>query len=160
MPCSLRSPASRTTAVGRNGAPEDSLELRIGGVNTPDATSITHTFNTENDGSINWDGAVLTYTGLEPIIDDMGAVNRTFTYTSAMTETITLADFMLPGDGLMTIDSNAAGEVITSFPTPTTSITINTTGGGADGGHRGHRFAGHDVQRRRSRFDDQRHGHG
>lgn len=89
-------------------------------------TTITHTFTNANDGFINLDGRVVTYTGLEPITDSMSAVNRVFTFNGG-TETITLAD---AAGANMTIDSTASESV--TFANPTGSLTINGGDGSDD----------------------------
>ena len=105
------------------GLPGDTLVL-LDGPGT--ATTITHTFVNENDGSVDIDGTVITYTGLEPVADNLDAVNRIFTF-NAGAETITLTD---AAGANMTIDSDVGGEIVT-FANPTGSLTINA-GTGAD----------------------------
>jgi fibronectin-binding autotransporter adhesin len=99
--------------------------LSIGGASV---TTVTHAFVNNNDGSITVvDGAgtrTITYTGLEPVVDNLDAVNRVFDFSGA-TETISLTD---AGGGTMTIDSNVGGESVT-FANPTTSLTINAGAG-------------------------------
>ena len=96
---------------------------------TPQA-SVTHTFTNENDGSVVVNGAnTLTYTGLDPIVDNMSAIDRTFTFSSTDDLTITVSP---DGDGasdnnVSHIDSGASEEV--SFVNPTSSLTINAGSG-------------------------------
>ena len=89
------------------------------------ATTLLYSFINNNDGSINIDGRILSYTGLEPIADNMVVANRSFSFSGAA-ETITLAD---SGgvDGKTSIDSSL-GEVVV-FNNPTASLTIITNGG-------------------------------
>ena len=85
-------------------------------------TSVTHTFTNANDGSITIvDGGsrVVTYTGLEPITDNLIATNRVFTFNGGA-ETIALTDAT---DANMTIDSTLSESV--TFANPTGSLTIN-----------------------------------
>ncbi len=89
------------------------------------ATTVLYSFVSNNDGSINIDGRTLSYTGLEPITDNLNAANRSFSFTGGA-ETITLADTG-GADGLTTIDSDL-GESVT-FANPTNSLTIITNGG-------------------------------
>ncbi|WP_083904823.1 dockerin type I domain-containing protein [Rhodopirellula sp. SWK7] len=100
--------------------PGDSVVVTGGSVNT-----ITHTFLNESDGSIDIDGSLISYTGLEPIIDEMDAVNRVFNFEGG-TETINL------GDDPNTIGANlidsTLGESVT-FTNPSRSLTINTGDG-------------------------------
>jgi autotransporter-associated beta strand protein len=105
----------------QTGAPGDTLVI----MGTPGtATTITHTFASANDGSVDIDGTRISYTGLEPITDNLDAVDRVFSFTGGA-ESITLADAADPAG--MTIDSSL-GEGVT-FPNPTSSLTINTNGG-------------------------------
>jgi hypothetical protein len=85
-------------------------------------TSVTHTFTNASDGSITVVGAlagVITYTGLEPVTDNLSAADRIFTFNGGA-ETITLTD---AAGANMTIDSTL-GESVT-FANPTASLTIN-----------------------------------
>ncbi|MFM9959810.1 MAG: beta strand repeat-containing protein, partial [Planctomycetaceae bacterium] len=85
-------------------------------------TSVTHAFTNANDGSVTIvDGGsrVITYTGLEPITDNLSATDRVFTFNGGA-ETIALTD---ADDANMTIDSTL-GESVT-FANPTGSLTIN-----------------------------------
>ncbi|MEL6812285.1 MAG: hypothetical protein AAFP76_13225, partial [Bacteroidota bacterium] len=82
--------------------------------------SVNHTFVNENDGSVDITGnSTITYTGLEPIIDNLDAVDRIFTFTGGA-ETITL-------DAGGTLDNqidSTLGESV-DFNNPTASLTIN-----------------------------------
>ncbi|HAW31427.1 MAG TPA: hypothetical protein DCY03_25530, partial [Planctomycetaceae bacterium] len=112
------------TAVG------DSLQI-LGG----DATTVEHRFTSAFDGSIYIDGVgtpAITYTGLEPIQDDITATDRIFSFLGGA-ETITLSDDGFAGNGISTIDSDL-GESVT-FAHPSGTVTINTEllgGSGAD----------------------------
>ena len=91
-------------------------------------TSVTHTFTNANDGSVTIvDGGtrVITYTGLEPITDNLIATDRVFTFNFGA-ETITLTDTG-GADGKMNIDSTLSESVM--FANPSGSLTINTNGG-------------------------------
>src|SRR5262249_47784131 len=99
-----------TSALGKtltfNGGdptstPGDKLVLSGGS-----ATSVTHTFTSANSGSVNVDGTTINYTGLEPITDNLTAVNRSFVY-AAGSEAITLTG----GAGSNTITSTLAESV-------------------------------------------------
>ena len=99
--------------------------------------TITYTFvsNSNGDIALDPDGAgatpasTITYTGLEPVIDNLDAANRIFTF-NAGAETITLSDIVDAGGTQMRIDSDVGGETV-DFANPTTSLTINA-GSGAD----------------------------
>ena len=71
----------------------DKLQLTGGS-----ATSVTHAFTNASDGTVAIDGKLITYTGLEPIIDNLTATNRIFTFGAAA-DNITLSDGPTPGDG-------------------------------------------------------------
>ncbi|NOX54840.1 MAG: hypothetical protein GXP27_10460, partial [Planctomycetes bacterium] len=110
---------------GANGVGGDSMVLA-----TATVTAVTHTFTNANDGSVDIDGTVINYTGLEPITDNLSATNRTFAFTGAG-ETITLGDDAGSGNGISQIDSTL-GESVT-FANPTGTLTINASAGtGAD----------------------------
>ncbi|HID24724.1 MAG TPA: hypothetical protein EYP14_20315, partial [Planctomycetaceae bacterium] len=81
-----------------NGAGGDSMVLASATV-----TAVTHTFTNANEGSVDIDGTVINYTGLEPITDNLNATNRTFAFTGAG-ETITLGDDAGSGNGISQID--------------------------------------------------------
>ena len=95
-----------------------------------DATdSVQHTFTNANDGSIALAGALtgtITYTGLEPIVDQiLNVADRVFTFNGGA-ETITLTT----GANLQNRIDSTLGESV-EFNNPTGSLTINA-GTGAD----------------------------
>ncbi|QDT98818.1 golvesin C-terminal-like domain-containing protein [Gimesia aquarii] len=104
-------------------------------ISTDTLTSLDHIFQTPNDGLIFINGQIspiITYTGLEPVTDNLVVANRTFTFIGA-TETITLSDDGNLGDGFSFIDSDLSESVV--FIHPTNSLTIRTEalgGSGAD----------------------------
>ncbi|MEM7086488.1 MAG: hypothetical protein AAF489_09915, partial [Bacteroidota bacterium] len=108
---------------GQNGIPGDILQLN--GTNSSYA-SVSHTFTNESDGTIDVSGnPLLTYTGLEPIVDNLDVANRGFVFNGGG-ETITLDD----GGSLdLRIDSSL-GELV-EFNEPTGSLSI-FSGDGAD----------------------------
>lgn len=97
-------------------------------INEGSFANVGYTFTNENDGDVNWDGTTLTYTGLEPIIDNSNAVDRVFTFTGGA-ETITLNDDGTASDGFSLIDSTLGESVV--FLNPTGSLTVNA-GSGVD----------------------------
>ncbi|MBI1313734.1 hypothetical protein GC176_20775, partial [bacterium] len=103
------------------GADSDEIDLVSGTV-----TSVDYTFASENDGTISVDAQTIMYTNLEPVIDDLDAMDRSFSYIGG-TETITLSDDGTVGDGFSMIDSTQ-GEVVT-FAAPTNSLTIDAGDG-------------------------------
>ena len=72
---------------------------------------------------------LITYTGLEPIIDTIMATDRIFSFTAGA-ETVTLSDDGDPGDGESLIDSTLGESVI--FTHPSGTLTIDTTAGGGN----------------------------
>ncbi len=119
-----------------NGGSQNSLTgdvLAVTGGGNIDTATLD--FFNAHDGTIKLTGnALITYVGLEPI--DMAGTdvdNLVLNYTSALGETITLAD-----DGILNNDISTAvstqGEIL-NFSTPNVSLTITTnfgTGAGAD----------------------------
>ena len=95
---------------------------------------ITHNFTNANDGTIDLtDGTTdsITYTGLEPIFDNLSAMDRIFEFRSASAETITISDDATGGNDISTIDSTE-GEIV-SFVSPTNSMTVEVNANGGSG---------------------------
>ncbi len=117
---------------GQSTSGGDSIELIGGDIDGAAAESIHHTFVNENDGSIAIEAAgqtaTIDYTGLEPVIDNLNAVNRVFTFTGG-DETIALSDGGAAGDNVNLIDSTLGESVL--FVSPTNSLTVNA-GTGTD----------------------------
>ncbi|HZK09352.1 MAG TPA: BspA family leucine-rich repeat surface protein [Bacteroidales bacterium] len=92
--------------------------------------NVTHNFTNKNDGSVSVSGnGLISYTGLEPIIDNLNVNDRVFNYTGGA-ETITLN----AGGSLDNQIVSTLGESV-DFNNPNTSLTINTEvdgGSGAD----------------------------
>jgi autotransporter-associated beta strand protein len=101
--------------------PADRIVLQNGS-----ATNVNHAFTNNSDGTINIDGSVVTYTGLEPITDNLSVTDRVFTFTGAA-ENITISDD--PGSlaNVTRIDSSLGEHV--DFTTPTNSLRLVTNGG-------------------------------
>jgi hypothetical protein len=100
------------------GAGEDALELRGGA-----ATGVVYTFLAPDSGIIAVDGYNIAYVGLEPILDNLDAVDRVFTFTSAISDgTLTRVSATLTR-----IDSGLSESV--DFTTPSGSLTINLAAG-------------------------------
>ncbi|KAA1257883.1 putative outer membrane protein PmpB precursor [Rubripirellula obstinata] len=103
----------------------DALAL-IGG----DADLVRHEFIDPSSGSINVVfGGVSTpifYTGLEPVFDNLNAVDREFVFLGG-SETITLSDDLVAGDNVSQIDSTL-GESVT-FVNPTSSLLVDSGSG-------------------------------
>ncbi|WP_461304849.1 HYR domain-containing protein, partial [Aureisphaera sp.] len=100
----------------QNGTPGDVLQLNG---TASSYASIAHNFTNENDGSIEVSGnSMISYTGLEPVIDNLDAADRTFVFNGGA-ETITLDD---GGTLDLRIDSTL-GEMV-DFNEPTGSLSI------------------------------------
>ena len=114
----LSSDPMPATGLTFNGGAEnlgDSMLLQNGTF-----TTVTHTFNNANDGTITSSGflGTLTYNGLEPITDNLNVTNRVFTFASAVANA-TLTNV----SGTQTrIDSNVSELV--DFTTPSNSLTV------------------------------------
>ena len=90
--------------------------------------NVTHNFTNKNDGSVSVSGnGLISYTGLEPIIDNLNVNDRVFNYTGGA-ETITLN----AGGSLDNQIVSTLGESV-DFNNPNTSLTINTEVGGGSG---------------------------
>ena len=121
-------PATMTGLVfdGGSGTGSDALTLTGGSVG-----SVTHTFTSASSGTVAVDGATITYSGLEPILDVLTATNRTFTFGNG-NDDITLNDSGTAGRSVIST-SPLTSESVT-FANPTGTLTINTdaTAGGND----------------------------
>jgi autotransporter-associated beta strand protein len=85
-------------------------------------TTVTHTLTSASAGSIAITGnSTISYLGLEPVTDNLDAVNRVFTFTGGA-ETITVTDGTA-ADGKTNIDSTLSESIY--FANPTGSLTIN-----------------------------------
>jgi mucin-19 len=113
-------PANGILFNGQGQTNGDALALSGGTV-----TTVTHTFTNAN-GTVDIDGSLVAYTGLEPIADNLIATNRIFTFNGGA-ETITLSDDGVSGNGSSKIDSPLS-EVVT-FANPTASLTVNAGSG-------------------------------
>ncbi|MFG0253535.1 MAG: right-handed parallel beta-helix repeat-containing protein, partial [Rhodopirellula sp. JB053] len=102
-------------------SPGDQLVI-IGG----SATTVTHTFDTANDGSVVIDGSTINYKGLEPVSDSVAATTRTFTYSNAANEVISVTASPLPG---FTHRINSTHGELVDFNLPTGTLAINGTVG-------------------------------
>ncbi len=110
---------SQETAAG------DSLNVSGGSY-----TNVVQTFLNPTDGQISYDGAVVTYDGIEPISDGASVQNRTFRFNRPA-ESISLSDDADVADGESLLDSTPGNAV--TFSNPIASLTIDTTtGSGAD----------------------------
>ncbi|MFT5144504.1 MAG: hypothetical protein ACI84D_003140 [Thalassolituus oleivorans] len=97
--------------------------------------SVAHLFSSATAGSITvgTGPTVIGYDNLSPIVDNLSAIARSFEFSSALAETMTLSDSGDggAGNGYSHIDSDVGGESL-SFKNPTTSLSITSSGGGAE----------------------------
>ncbi|MFT5144214.1 MAG: putative repeat protein (TIGR01451 family), partial [Thalassolituus oleivorans] len=97
----------------------DSITL-VGGTGL---TTVEHVFENENDGRVEVDGnLIVTYTGLDPIIDLLVAVNRIFTFTAG-SETVVMSDDGIIGNGFSFIDGDSAESV--TYRNPSATLVVN-----------------------------------
>ncbi|QDT97380.1 cadherin domain-containing protein [Gimesia aquarii] len=121
-------------ALGTVGLDGDTLVINH---NTPvEADSVSYIFTpdavpaegedgiiTITDASLSDGSTTITFTGLEPIIDNLLVADRDFDFTDA-TETISLSDDGVAGDDYSFIDSTLSESVL--FLNPTNSLTVRT----------------------------------
>ena len=83
------------------------------------------TYTNANDGSISFDGRVVAYTGLEPILVNAGSIaNAVFNLPGPAT-VATLGDDGTLANGLIRLSSSPATFEDTIFTAPTGSLTVN-----------------------------------
>ncbi len=121
---------------GQSGAPGDRLEV-TGSMITLTAMTSTHTTTDANgnNGTLALDTLSITYTGLEPILVDVGGIG-TVAFNLPAGANAVLTDDLTAGNNISSVNSNimfpAAGSFEdTSFTNPSTKLTINA-GAGAD----------------------------
>ncbi len=103
--------------VFNGAAGNDSLTLNNGST-----SSVTHAPTSAADGAITLFGMLagtISYTGLEPITDNLDAAIRVFNFNGGA-ESISLVD---AAGGYMTVDSDLSESI--TFANPTTSLAIN-----------------------------------
>ncbi|MEZ6132265.1 MAG: hypothetical protein R3C59_26690 [Planctomycetaceae bacterium] len=104
----------------------DGMILQGGGL----FDTVHHTFNSENDGTIAISTEnLITYTGLEPIVDNLDVANRDFTFTAVITNGTLDPSPVTPATHTR-IDSNMSELV--DFTTPTASLDIFLANGGSN----------------------------
>ncbi len=103
----------------------DSLVLESGS-----ATQETYQSTGPNSGTIDVDGQMLTYAGLEPITDNMNVANREITDTSSSDDTVLITAASTPG--MTTVSSTTGAFESVTFQTPTNSLEVDADPGGSD----------------------------
>ncbi len=107
---------------GQTGVPGDTMILQ-GGV----FADVVHTFNSEGSGKVEITGeAVLNYTGLEPIIDNIDATNRVFTFTNPISNGV-LKQGVGNGGSNSFLDSNMSESI--DFKAASSTMKINLANG-------------------------------
>jgi Ca2+-binding RTX toxin-like protein len=81
-----------------------------------------YSFVNANDGSVDLDARLLTYTGLEPILDNLNVTDRIFAFSSA-DDVVTVGDDGIAANGLSRISTTGTSETV-DFTTPLGSLTI------------------------------------
>lgn len=115
-------PAGGLTFAGGTQVSGDAIQITGGTVGTA-----TYAFTNANDGLITLDTSNVTFTGLEPILDNLNVADRVFTF-SAAADTIVVGDDGTAANGLSRIAAVGTAETV-DFTTPTNSLTINTGDG-------------------------------
>ncbi len=108
-------------------AGDDSLALNGGSFD-----KVNHELNNAHDGTIellNGQALAITYTGLEPIVDNLNAADRSFVFAGG-TEDIAIIDIGDPDDGIMGIDSTASESIV--FQVPSGSLVVEAGSGDDD----------------------------
>ena len=122
------------------GAGFDRLDINQGNFPSGSVETVTHVFANETDGSVRFDlngngvESIITYTGLDPLTDNLKADNRIFQFADATPagEIITLSNAVDLPDSSQ-IDSTASA--IVTFTNPNNSLRIQTAaqdGSGTD----------------------------
>jgi uncharacterized repeat protein (TIGR01451 family) len=91
------------------------------------ATKVTDNYTDAHSGTINVDGKVVSYSGLSQtrgMSDPLAAATRTFTFSSTVSNNVTLGDDPFANNGISRISSTASSPT-TDFANPTTSVTVN-----------------------------------
>lgn len=114
-------PLSGLNYEGGTGG-SDSLIVTGGG----SFNSVIHTFSSAQSGTVNIDGSIVRYTGLEPVTDNLTATTREFVYGSG-NDTVTLSDDGIAGNGRSVI-SSPSSETVT-FTAPGVSLRLQLGGG-------------------------------
>ncbi len=112
------------TVDGNGQAVSDALQVDYGGAGS--LASVTHTGVDPSSGSVLANGQTINYIGLEPVVDNIPAVSRVFTFTAGA-DAIVMTEAGAAGDDVISIDSDNS-EIVTFDVSATTSITINAGG--------------------------------
>ncbi len=86
------------------------------------ATTLAHLFANSHDGTITVDGKMISYTGLEPIVDNLPTADRVFTFGGG-DDQVTIGDSGTASDGISRITSVSSSESV-DFVNPTSTIRV------------------------------------
>jgi Ca2+-binding RTX toxin-like protein len=109
------------TGQGRDSAND---KLMLAGT----AGDVTYSLATSSSGEIDIDGAVVSFSGLQPVLDNLTATHRTFAFGDSA-DSVILSDGALSHDGVSELALAGQGAAV-SFAKLTGSLTI--AGGGGD----------------------------
>lgn len=115
-------PTSGFTYDGGSGTGSDVLVLSNGSF-----ASVAHTFASASAGSINIDGSVITFGGLESAADNLTADVRTFNFGVA-NDVVTISESGANGDSVSRISSVSSSQTV-DFRTASSSIVVNLGAG-------------------------------
>jgi hypothetical protein len=115
-----------TFVIGASGGLSGSLDGGVGGFDSlilepAFVAMVSYKATGPHSGTVDRDGAMIRYFGLEPITDNMDAAARVFTFSNTP-QTIRIADNRDLSDGMIVVDSTDSESV--TFTNPTDSLTI------------------------------------
>ena len=113
-------PAGGLVYHGNGDGDFDVLNIRDSAGNV---TKLSHDFVNAHDGSVEIDGKLVTYTGLEPIVDSETAINREFHFGDS-DDIVTIGDNGVTGDNRSKISSESSSESV-DFVNPSGSTSVN-----------------------------------
>ncbi|MEQ9103851.1 MAG: FlgD immunoglobulin-like domain containing protein [Rhodothermales bacterium] len=109
---------------GAGGTNSDDLILDDG----PGIVTIDHVYANANDGTVTVNGNLMTYTGLEPIMDNLTGTTRTFTFPATDDDITLNVDFSLTHSQI----SSVASSEITTFAFGGLDTVVINGGSGSD----------------------------
>ncbi|MFO0938031.1 MAG: hypothetical protein U0798_16125 [Gemmataceae bacterium] len=106
-----------------NGGTQNKEDTLV--VNGGSFTRVTNNLTNANDGSIRLDAKTIQYTGLEPVLLNLGSVTDYVFNLPAVSSNAVLEDNGTIADGLSQLRSANGTFEVTTFTNPTGSLTIN-----------------------------------
>lgn len=98
----------------------DTLELTNGTL-----TTVDYSFTSPTDGTVSLNSDVLTFSGVEPVVDNLNVTDRVLSFTAG-DDVIAVGDDGIASNGLSRITH---GSTVFDFVTPSGSLTLNTLAG-------------------------------